>query len=210
MVLDLSDGHTNSVQPPSARTGAPGELTCGISTCHNNVPNTNGGSVAIAFSGTNNKYVPGSPYTITVTVTDAAQSRFGFEMTSLDTTDTQAGTFAEISGSTDVSFPFSSNGRLYVAHHNANSSNTFTFFWTAPSTNVGNIILYAAGNAANNNNQSTGDHIYTSNLTLTRTLVSLSRKSVDHLPSSCNMLVAGKLNLEYYLGQEQPCNHPAD
>src|SRR6186713_893509 len=82
MVLDLSDGHTNSVQPPSARTGAPGELTCGISTCHNNVPNTNGGSVAIAFSGTNNKYVPGSPYTITVTVTDAAQSRFGFEMTS--------------------------------------------------------------------------------------------------------------------------------
>src|SRR5438128_772054 len=47
------------------------------------------------------------------------------------------------------------------------AGNTFQFDWTPPATDVGNIILYAAGNAANGNDVETGDHIYTTTLTLT-------------------------------------------
>jgi uncharacterized protein (TIGR03437 family) len=47
------------------------------------------------------------------------------------------------------------------------AGNTWTFNWTPPASASGNIILYAAGNAANGDNNFTGDHIYTTTLTLT-------------------------------------------
>jgi uncharacterized protein (TIGR03437 family) len=43
---------------------------------------------------------------------------------------------------------------------------TWTFNWTPPATDVGPIILYAAGNAANGDLNITGDHIYTTSVTL--------------------------------------------
>ncbi|MBI3950760.1 MAG: VCBS repeat-containing protein [Acidobacteria bacterium] len=39
--------------------------------------------------------------------------------------------------------------------------NTWTFDWVAPSTNVGDVGFYGAGNASNGNNANTGDKIYT-------------------------------------------------
>ena len=42
------------------------------------------------------------------------------------------------------------------------ASNTWTFKWTAPNTCSGRITFYAAGNAANNDRNDTGDFIYTS------------------------------------------------
>jgi uncharacterized protein (TIGR03437 family) len=46
-------------------------------------------------------------------------------------------------------------------------SQTFEFDWTPPSSDVGNLVFYLAGNAANGDLQSTGDHIYTNKYTLT-------------------------------------------
>ncbi len=43
----------------------------------------------------------------------------------------------------------------------------YEFDWTPPSTNVGNITVYVAGNAANGDIQTTGDHIYSTTFTLT-------------------------------------------
>jgi hypothetical protein len=43
---------------------------------------------------------------------------------------------------------------------------TWTFNWDPPATDVGPITLYAAGNAANGDLDITGDHIYTTNVTL--------------------------------------------
>lgn len=164
LIFSTSDVKTNIIQPPSARTGAPGELTCGTSDCHNNTPNSGSGSVAIAFSDPGLKYVPGNTYDITVTVEEAAQVRFGFELTSLDVENIQAGSFAEINGGSDISFPLATNGRLYASHHNASALKVWTFNWIAPITNVGIVTFYAAGNAANGNNLNTGDHIYTTSL----------------------------------------------
>lgn len=45
---------------------------------------------------------------------------------------------------------------------------TFTFMWTPPATNVGNITIYVAGNAGVGNPPvQTGDHIYATTYTLT-------------------------------------------
>jgi hypothetical protein len=38
---------------------------------------------------------------------------------------------------------------------------SWTFNWVAPSTDVGPVTFYAAGNQANNNGNETGDQIYT-------------------------------------------------
>jgi uncharacterized protein (TIGR03437 family) len=45
---------------------------------------------------------------------------------------------------------------------------TFQFDWTPASSDSGNIVLYAAGNAANGNQLETGDHIYSTSVTLTQ------------------------------------------
>lgn len=164
LIFSFSEVKTNIIQPPSARTGAPGELTCGTSDCHNNTPNSGIGSVSIAFSDPEMVYVPGNTYTLTVVVNDETQTRFGFELTSLTGANTQAGTFAEISGGSDLSFPVNTNGRLYTSHHNASATKVWNISWTAPITDVGPVTFYAGGNAANNNDQSSGDHIYTSTL----------------------------------------------
>ncbi len=45
---------------------------------------------------------------------------------------------------------------------------TYTFTWTPPATNVGNITIYVAANAGVGNPPSqTGDHIYSTQYTLT-------------------------------------------
>ncbi|MEO6168475.1 MAG: choice-of-anchor V domain-containing protein [Chitinophagales bacterium] len=198
-LLKFSEVRTNSVQPPSARTGAPSELTCGTSDCHNNTPNSGTGSVSIEFSDPEDLYLPGNTYPVTVTVTDAAQIRFGFEITSLDNANTHAGTFAEISGGSDLSFPISLNGRLYASHHNASATKVWTFNWTAPITNVGAVTFYAAGNAANGNDESTGDHIYTTTLQiLADTEIGIADPTLSGTPSFIvHNLVTGQLHVQY-------------
>ena len=51
------------------------------------------------------------------------------------------------------------------------NSATFRFDWTPPATDFGKITLYAAGNAANGNNQPTGDNIYTTSVELVPAVV---------------------------------------
>ena len=44
---------------------------------------------------------------------------------------------------------------------------TYEFDWTPPSTAAGDVVIYVAGNAANGDTTSNGDHIYTNKYTLT-------------------------------------------
>src|SRR5262249_353078 len=45
-------------------------------------------------------------------------------------------------------------------------SGTYQFDWTPPATDVGNITVYVAGNAANGDLTTNGDHIYSTTYTL--------------------------------------------
>jgi hypothetical protein len=160
MVLSTPNiAFTDDVVPQAGKTGAPSEGTCANTGCHTS-SSGGSGNVAMTFSG-GNAYSPGVTYNITVTVTDATAGRFGFELTALDASNNKAGNLV-ITNTATQSMPTSGGvtGRQYIAHKNANASNTWTFDWVAPSTDVGNVTFYYSGNGANNNGSRTGDHIY--------------------------------------------------
>lgn len=180
--------------PPPGHAGVPNEHTC--TECHSG-PGGAGSVVASGFP-TGMTYTPGAAQTLTVTVADPAQKRWGFQLTARvhGSPQTQAGTFTPGSDNfTQLSCgapPFSNNNLVnpivgnscttqsseplqYIEHTLAGTrpgqtgSATFTFTWTPPAASVGQIDIYVAGNAANDNDAPTGDNIYTASYTLSPT-----------------------------------------
>jgi len=152
-----------STGPPAGYTGAPGERNC--TDCHmGTAVNAGGGSITI--NNVPQSYQPGQQYTINVTVQQGGRIRFGFEMTAIDSNGNGAGTFDPIGSDTQTD---TLNSRQYILHtltgSVGSSSHTWQVHWTAPSTNIGIVRFFAAGNAANNNGADTGDFIYTTNAT---------------------------------------------
>lgn len=133
---------------------------------------------------------------VTIADPAATQRAWGFELTArvAGSTSTMAGSFASTDNKTQVlcsqsnlqrfqALAYSASGSqacnstyplAYIEHSLAGYSSsrgitgsyTFNFNWTPPSTNVGNITLFVAGNAANNNGSQSGDHIYSKSYTL--------------------------------------------
>jgi uncharacterized protein (TIGR03437 family) len=159
-------------------TGAPGDSTCAQSGCHTGTAlNGGGGSVRLASSeGTT--YTPGKTQTLTIAIADSSARAYGFQATArLDSSPTsgQAGSFTASTNQMVICANGSLRGASgcpsrsplqFVEHSRALSTSTVTFSWTAPSSDVGTITIYAAANAANANNNDSGDHIYTTSLKL--------------------------------------------
>ncbi len=153
---------------PTHHSGEPpANATC--AECHGNgTVNTGGGKVEIALPGP--AYTPGATEKVTVTVTDGTARRWGFQITARLASDpgTEAGTFATTDGNTQLR----SEGALqWMTHTSAGTRRgttgpvTFEFNWTAPATNMGEVIFYAAANAADNDGApSAGDKIYSTQL----------------------------------------------
>ena len=168
--LDILDDNGRA-----GKTGSPGETTCNTTNCHTgNAINAVGGSVTIDCpTMTNWKYVPGQSYQVDVTVEKAGVSLFGLGFEALTSTGANAGTFTmtNTTQTTTKSTTFMGNSRTSVVHklNGGASSNThtFTFTWNAPSTDIGTITFYVAGNAANANNSTSGDFIYTASQVVT-------------------------------------------
>jgi len=149
--------------PPAGFTGAPGEFTC--AECH--VPPEAGtGQILITAPPT---YIPGQTYPVTVTHTNPDQTRlrWGFQLTALDSSDEKAGNLQSSDVLTQVLDNQGPGGsRQYIEHTSAGTfagqhgGASWTFNWTAPSNDVGRVTFYAAGNHANNDGNSSGDHIY--------------------------------------------------
>ena len=150
-------GHATSSNPPLERTGAPGEGDC--TQCHVGTA-VNGGGGELTIEGPL-EYEPGETYDLEVRIIDSSATRWGFELTVLDAaSDAAVGNLvATASGTASAE----SGGRQYLRQTSAPSaSETFAwlFEWTAPSEDAGDVIFYAAGNAANGFG-TLGDHIYT-------------------------------------------------
>ncbi len=153
----------------SGKTGAPGENNC--TQCHAGVINSNGGSVSISGVAA---YQPGQTYDLSVTVSDLSSSLFGFSIVALKSDNTNAGTFTAGVDNHLETLVISGAQRSYLTH-NYNSgatpdAHTFNFTWTAPSSEVGQITFYATANAANGNGGTSGDHIYSTTLTVSSQL----------------------------------------
>ena len=158
--------HAFSAGPPAGYTGAPQEEPDACAECHV-PPDAGTGHISITAPQT---YVPGQTYPITVTQTNADQTRlrWGFELTVLDTaSDEKAGELQNTDGLTQVlNNAGPGSARQYIEHtasgtfigqHNGAS---WTFNWTAPAIDVGPVVFYAAGNQANNDGNTSGDNIY--------------------------------------------------
>ncbi len=153
--------------PPARRTGAPGDGTCLSSGCHTGTlfP-ANSSAITLTFPN-GLTYTPGVTQHITLKVTDSAAQDYGFELSSRlasDTTNGQAGNLI----ASDTQHPTlvvceddsvrgragcSSDAPLQFLEHTAfvtpvNPSGTWSFDWTPPATDVGDVIFYVASNAS--------------------------------------------------------------
>ena len=163
--------------PDAGVTGVPGESSC--SQCHTG--KFGSGSVTVNFPGGLN-YTPGVPQHLVVTITDSVQRRWGFQVTARQANNSkaQAGSFTPSPEGytqlvcTQTTFQTQVFGSScppamplqYVEHTllgtrpGARGSVSFQFDWTPPATDVGNVAIFAAANAANGDNTVMGDHIY--------------------------------------------------
>ena len=168
--------------PDATVAGVPGESTC--LSCHSGGTGT--GSVSVAFPN-GMTYTPGVKQHLVVTVADPSQRRWGFQLTARQSSNakSQAGSFTPGSDGftqvvcTNVAYTNENWGVCpasmplqYIEHTlggtrlGQTGSATFAFDWTPPSSDVGSIVIYVAGNAANGDNTERGDHIYTQKYTL--------------------------------------------
>lgn len=154
--------------PAPTFSGAPGESNC--TACHSSFP-VNSGTGNVVVSGLPANYLPGQQIPVTVTVNQSDGVIFGFQMTALDHTGNRSGSYTIPSMmppilQLDTGFV---NGieRQYI-HHTSNGltptefgTKSWDFTWTAPPQRAGKISLFAAGNAADSDGGTSGDHIYT-------------------------------------------------
>lgn len=136
-----------------ARTGSPGDSNTSCSACHGGGNFSASLNITTDIPGTG--YETGKEYNITVTNTSTGASGHGFQITAEKTSDnSKVGTFAGGTGSQAVD-----NNRRVT--HSGTSQNSWTFKWTAPSSNEGDVKFYAASVAANGNGGTTGDQVVT-------------------------------------------------
>jgi uncharacterized protein (TIGR03437 family) len=168
-----------SLGPNPGVSGVPGEGTCADTFCH--VGTAVGSSMTITAEG-GPAYTPGIAKTITVTITDT-NTRYGFQSTarlasdakaqagSLSTTDATllilCSSLDLLDQQTKPAAGCPPNRPLeYISHRSPRMTGTFTFTFTPAASATGDVILYAAGNAANGNGTNSGDRIHTATLRL--------------------------------------------
>lgn len=145
---------------PTKHTAAPGEQSC--ASCHPGNINTGSGTVSLNFgSSLSAGYIPGNTYTITYTL-NGNVSKYGFSATALNNSNLMAGDFTALNTATtkvDQAVVMGTT-RKYVGHKSATNTNSWSFQWIAPSSNVGTVSFYIAANASNSDNAQAGDTIY--------------------------------------------------
>ncbi len=160
-IKKFTNYHKSTSGSPGGKTGAPGDGTC--TDCHSGTVQNGAAMNTVTFadlSGQVTSYTPGQTYAVNVTMASNS-TKNGFEIVALTPSNTQAGTVAAVDAINTKTV--SSGGKTRITHKTAGSAFTsWSFSWTAPATNVGNVTFYLATNETNNQSNGTGDVIYTS------------------------------------------------
>jgi hypothetical protein len=161
-------------------SGAPGETNC--TACHAGTNNSGTGTITLDVGGGMTDYVPGQTYICTVTVSQTNTDKMGFCCLALqNSNNTSIGSFSLIDPTRTRLYTLGS--RNYCSHNPCGADalslgfNQWTFNWTAPSTNAGNVTLYLGALATNHNHATSGDYAYTRSVTL-----SPSATSINEIP----------------------------
>lgn len=171
VITDSLSNHalTNGNGAPAGHTGSPSDgFTCARSGCHNGTATNQPGLITsnIPVGG----YIAGTTYTITAEIVDLTSSsnKFGFQVSPQSNSGTLLGTLI-VTNITETKLVGSGK---YITHLNPSgtigtaNSKTWTFNWTAPVAGTGDVTFYGAFNAANGDNNFTGDVISTSTLVI--------------------------------------------
>lgn len=174
---------SSSTGRDDGRTGSPGDGGTSCASCHTG--GTSGTSVAITTNIPVGGYETSTEYDITVTTSSSA-STHGFQLTAEKTSDdAKVGSFTAGTGSRVTG--------NRITHANG-SQNTWSFKWTSPTTDVGNVKFYAASVAANGNGSNdAGDKTVTTSTNDFSVLGIAKEKQLDFAlfpnPSSDNINV---------------------
>lgn len=152
---------------PPAKTGAPGENSCGSGTtgCHFKTATGTGGNLGcgadvgvlasenmdlkLTANGTevnsSFEYTPNTDYTMVFTILNPTANG-GFSLTAMNSSDAHVGTLSVESG---AEAEISDTDANYVGHTNVVGMSEWTFNWKAPAENTGKVTFYASANKAN-------------------------------------------------------------
>lgn len=144
-------------------TGGFGELTC--HSCHfdYDLNMTDRGSLTV--DGLDELYIPDHTYELKVTIKSDHLEKGGFQMTSRFEDGSQAGSF-NWDGDRLMFTPSIKSEVQYIQHSRNGTSVTsprtveWSFYWTAPKSDMGPVQFNIASNAANDDDSSFGDWIY--------------------------------------------------
>lgn len=160
----LTSGIERSTGSPGGKSGSPGDNGSTCTQCHNGTPSQVDDWITSDIP--NNGFIPGETYTITAELSDGEAEKMGFELTAEDNQGSKMGTFI-ITDATETQY---TNNDDAVTHtidgiDPSGGTKSWSAEWTAPENPASEVTFYAAFNAANGDGGTSGDNIYTSDLT---------------------------------------------
>jgi hypothetical protein len=190
--------------PPSS-TGAPGEITCAESGCHDDGPiPQNHESHTLSIETRNGVFIPGDTASITIHVQDPEVQRFGFQLTAINENGKALGKFL-ITDSMHTQIMqnhVNLTDRVYVTYTKAGTlaqqrgKHSWTFKWIIPQTQSSFARFYLATVSANDDNRDKGDRVF-----LRDTIISLQKvnsvldnKEISIEQKGKNLIVHQELN----------------
>lgn len=187
VIESYTNSHRFSGGGMAERTGAPGETNC--TACHAGSTQNGDTENQVSFlDGTTpvTSYVPGSTYVVSLQMASNPAKK-GFSAVALDLTEANAGSFTGngLGGTQD----YTQNNRHYVSQTSSSNTDAVTLWawqWTAPATNVGDVVFYVASNAADNDGSTSGDVVY-----LSQHIINASSASVTELANEESNFQAG-------------------
>ena len=149
---------------PSGNTGSPGDdQTCAHVDCHTGSATHRDSLISTDVPATG--YLSTGMYLITVTINEAGISKFGFQASPQDLDGSKMGEIELI----NISQTKETGGGKYITHTLSGTTGidtrTWTFNWT-PEESTGDVTIYVAVNATDNEDDATGDKIFTSSITV--------------------------------------------
>lgn len=189
----------------AGNAGAPGENNC--TACHAGSAASGAGFNILEWADGINFYTPGETYTIQLSMTDASNKN-GFQLVALKASDnTQAGAIVA-TDEVRTQLLNGSAGKQYLGHRAAgNSSSSWSFDWTAPATNVGNVVFYVATNKTNSNLETSGDLIRLSQHTFAAPESGVSLTAYEQIQASLQIYLnksEGKIAINFTTDESEP------
>lgn len=195
----------NSGGASAGNTGAPGENNC--TACHAGSTASGAGFNNLEWADGIDVYTPGETYTIQLSMTDASNKN-GFQLVALKASDnTQAGSIV-VTDDLRTQLLNGAGGKQYLGHRAAGNTLTqWSFDWTAPATNVGNVVFYVATNKTNSNGQTSGDLIRLSQHTFAAPQSGVSLTAYEQIQASLQIYLnksEGKIAINFTTDESEP------